>query len=403
MAVAAGLAFYIDAATLLSVAIALPIWRDHFGLGIWQVGLLTGGLAFAVAIGALIGGWLGDRYGRGLVFTYDLVVFVLGTLVIITAPNGIVLTVGVIIVGLAAGADVPTALAVIADHAPDHARGRLTAVTQVLWIGAVLTTYAVGFAVSTLGLLGTRILIGHVVLLAAVTLGLRLALTIPDRRGLEPSTHHPKSKTPARALLAAGTALPLLLTGVFFLFWNIASSTLGNYGPYILRTATGLSQTQATGLALVAFPPALVISVIFVRLADTGWRDRLFPVAMVIQIAAFVVGTITGGTVLLGMVALVFLYSLSNVFAGEAIYKVWSQLLLPAQVRATGIGLTYAVARAAAAAFMLVVPAIVAASPTLLLGLLGGCVLVSGLTGLIIIRHRPFAELLHPTKVTARI
>lgn len=103
------------------------------------------------------------------------------------------------------------------------------------------------------------------------------------------------------------------------------------------------------------------------------------------------------------MVALVFLYSLSNVFAGEAIYKVWSQLLLPAQVRATGIGLTYAVARAAAAAFMLVVPAIVSASPTLLLGLLGGCVLVSGLTGLIIIRHRPFAELLHPTKVTARI
>ncbi len=103
MAIAAGLAFYLYAATLLSVAISLPIWRDHFSLSVWQVGLLTGGLAFAVAVGALIGGWLGDRYGRGLVFTYDLVVFVLGTLVIITAPNGILLTVGVIIVGPGAG------------------------------------------------------------------------------------------------------------------------------------------------------------------------------------------------------------------------------------------------------------------------------------------------------------
>jgi len=32
MAIAAGLAFYLDAATLLSVAISLPIWRDHFSL-----------------------------------------------------------------------------------------------------------------------------------------------------------------------------------------------------------------------------------------------------------------------------------------------------------------------------------------------------------------------------------
>jgi len=121
---------------------------------------------------------------------------------------------------------------------------------------------------------------------------------------------------------------------------------------------------------------------------------------MIIQISAFAVGALTGGTVLAGMVLLVFLYSLSNVFAGEAVYKVWSQLLLPAHVRATGIGLTYAVARAAAAAFMLVVPAIVAAHPAWLLGLLCGCALVSGLTGLVIIRHRPFAHLLRPTQST---
>ena len=400
IAFAAGLAFYLDAASLISVAVALPIWRDHYQLGVWQVGLLTGGLAFAVAIGSMVGGWLGDRFGRGRIFTGDLVVFVAGTLVVLAAPDGTVLTIGVIIVGLAAGADVPTALAVISDTAPDHARGRLTGVTQVMWISAVLAVYALGFAVSTRGFLGTQILIVHLVFLAVITLGLRIVLTAP-RRGRTPLPQQPRLAVTPRSLVGAGVGLPLALTGGFFLFWNLASNTLGNYGTYFVVTATGLTQTQATGLVLVTFPPALIMSLIFVRLADSVWRDRLFVVAMIIQVAAFGAGALTGGTAVTGMIALIVLYSLSNVFGGEAIYKVWSQLLLPASLRATGIGLTYAIARAAAAAFMLVIPALIDYSAGLLLWLLVGCVALSGVTGLIITRHPLFTERLRPLKMGA--
>jgi MFS transporter, SP family, inositol transporter len=399
MAVAAGLAFYLDAATLMTVAIALPIWRDVYELGPWQVGMLSAGLAFAVAAGALVGGWLGDRFGRGLVFTYDLVVFVLGTVVIVLAPSGTVLAVGVIVVGLTAGADVPTALAMISDHAPDHARGRLTAITQVMWIGAVLATFVLGFAVSTLGFVGIRILVAQLVVLAVLALGLRLVLMLP-RAGREPVLSPPRSRIAVspRRLVARGVGAPLLLTGLFFLFWNAASTTLGSYGVYFVVTVTRLTQTQATGLVLLTFPIALAMSVIFVRLADTRWRDRLFVVAMGLQIAAFAVGALTGGTMVIGMLALMILYSLSNVFGGEAVYKVWSQLLLPADLRATAIGLTFATARAAAAVFMLGVPALVELSPTLLLWLLVGCVTVSGSIGLVIIRRRAFSSLLQPVE-----
>ena len=292
------------------MAIALPIWRDVYQLGPWQVGMLTDGL-----------------------------------------------------VGLAAGADVPTALAVISDAAPAAVRGRLTAVTQVMWIGAVLATFALGFAVSTLGFAGTRILVGHLVGLAVLTLGVRL-----------------------------------LLTGVFYLAWNIASSTLGIYGTYFTVTVTGLSQSEATGLVLITFPPALLMSLIFVRLADSVWRDRLFVVAMILQICAFGVGAVTGGTVVAGMIILIVLYSLSNVFGGEAIYKVWSQLLLPADLRATSIGLTYAAARAVAATFMLIVPTLIDHDPALLLWSLTGCVAVSGAIGLVITRHPSLTGELHPAR-----
>lgn len=398
MAVASGLAFSLDAATLMTVAIALPIWRDAYQLGPWQVGLISAGLAFAVAAGALVGGWLGDRFGRGLVFTYDLVVFVIGTVVIVVAPTGTILTAGVLIVGLAAGADVPTALATISDHAPDHARGRLTAITQVMWIGAVLATFVLGFAVSTLGFVGTRILVAQLVVLAVLTLGLRLLSAIP-RRGRDPLPPRPRSTVSLQQLAAPGVRTPLLLTGLFFLFWNAASTALGSYGVYFAVTVTRFTQSEATGLVLLTFPIALLMSVIFVRLADSRWRDRLFVVAMGLQIAAFAAGAVTGGTAVVGMVVLMILYSLSNVFGGEAIYKVWSQLLLPAELRATAIGLTFATARAAAAAFMLGVPALVEFRPALLLWILVGCVTTSGTLGLVIIRRRAFAPLLRPVTV----
>jgi inositol transporter-like SP family MFS transporter len=184
-----------------------------------------------------------------------------------------------------------------------------------MWIAAVLATFALGFAVSQWGYLGTQILIGHLVLLAVVTLALRIALTAP-RRGRTPVPEHPRVAVSPGRLIGAGVGLPLLLTAVFFLCWN--PSALGSYGTYFVVTATGLSQTQATGLVLVTFPPALAMSLISVRLADTVWRDRIFVLAALLQIAAFTVGALTGGVVVAGMVALVALYSLSNVFGGEA-------------------------------------------------------------------------------------
>jgi inositol transporter-like SP family MFS transporter len=386
MAFAAGLAFYLDAATVISVAIALPVWRSHFALTLWQVGLLTAGLAFAIALGSLAGGWLGDRFGRSRVFTLDLMVFVLGTVLIITAAGPTMVITGVIVVGLAAGADMPTALAVISDEAPDWARGRLIGLTQVLWIAAILATYGLGFAVSRSGFWGTQILIGHLVLLAVATLVLRLVLTTRSRTS-HAQVAAPRLTVTPRILFGAGVALPLLATGLFLLFWNVASTTLGTYGTYVLVTVTQLTQTQATGLVLVTFPPALLMSVLFVRLADTVWRDRLFVVAMTLQIAAFAIGGLTGGTLVAGMIALTVLYSLSNVFAGEAAYKVWSQLLFPAHVRATAMGVTYGVARGAAAGFMFVIPTLLARDACGVMWILTGCVTVSGILGLVITRH----------------
>lgn len=393
VAFAASLAFYLDAATVICVAISLPVWRDEYALTAWDVGLLGSGLSFAIAAGAVAGGRLGDAIGRGKVFTGDLVIFVLGaSLIALAASPGMLLT-GVMISGLAAGADIPTALAVIGDVAPEGTQGRLVALTQVMWIAAILLTYALGFLVSRFGFPGIRTLSWYLLVVALATLAMRLSVG-------RPAVHERTATSITRAswsrLGRPAVLWPLLATGAFYLFWSIASATLGGFGTYFLVTVTELTLTEATGLVLITFPPALVMSLIFVRLADSPWRDRLFVVAMIVQVAAFIVGAVSGGAAAGGMICLVALYGLSNVFAGEAIYKVWSQLLLPADVRATGVGLTYAAARAVAASVMLLVPTIIETRADALLWLLAGCVAVSGLVGLVITRRREWSGLLRP-------
>lgn len=382
--VAAGLASYLDASLLITVSVALPLWEDQHELSLAQIGLLTSGLSLAFALGAALGGRLADRFGRELMFTLDLLVLVVGVLLVAVAWGPAPLTVGVVLAGLSAGADLPTSLALVASAAPPSARGGPVGSTQLFWSSGLVVTYALAFAVSTLGSAGTLVLLLHLLLVAVVTLVLRLRL-----RGSSPPAE-------ARAISGAPAAdeplvlAPLVLTGGFYLLWNVAATTIATYGTYFLVTQIDLTQTQATAAVVFTIPPVL-LGLAFVRLADTPWRDRLFPVAAALQVTAFVVGALTGAESAVGIAVLLTLWSLSNIFGGEAVYRVWSQLLLRSSRRAADFGLTYGSARILASAFLLVVPFLIDRHPAGLLWILAACLTVSGALGVVVVRrlHRP--------------
>jgi inositol transporter-like SP family MFS transporter len=93
------------------------------------------------------------------------------------------------------------------------------------------------------------------------------------------------------------------------------------------------------------------------------------------------------------MLVVLILYNLSNPFAGEAIYKVWTQETFPVNARATVQGITYAIARFVFAAFALVTPAIIAWSPSGLFWMLVGLATVSAIIGNLIIRQSAKSDL----------
>lgn len=389
LAVLSGMASYLDSGIIVSSGVALGLWQDRFHLSSWGLGALSAALTFSIAVGSLIGGRLADRFGRRRVYGIDILVYAVGAALLVLAPSSTFLFAGMIIGGLAAGADLPTSLAMVSEHSPRSVRGRLIGATQTMWVAGIAVAILVGFATSTLGYLSAQILFAHLAVVAVVSWVLR------NRMRLSPVPEEAErgggaEGIDAKALRRLGSRpilVPLLATGGFYLAWNLAANTMGQYGTYFLTTVSGASQTLATGLSLATLPLGLACSLVFVRLADTPWRDRLFYVCAALQVLAFAVAAVTGGAVIAAMIFFLLLYNVVNQFAGEASYKIWSQEAFPDELRATTQGLTYGASRALCGLAGLATPALMHASGSAVLWLSTLCVAVSGLIGVMIVRR----------------
>lgn len=384
------MASYLDAALIVSIGVNLAIYRDAYDMGVWMAGAISAIVTICIAVGSLVGGRLADVFGRRRLYNLDILCYALGAIIITLAPDDITLLVGVLLAGLAAGADLPTSLAVVSDAAPDHARGRLIAFTQVMWMLGIIVVVFVGFALSDTGMLGARLITGHLAVAALVTWHLRSRLELAtgpdpaqDQVPMEQSAE--QQGVALRNVWTRAALVPMLATFAFYVTWGLGANTMGQFTTYLLVTVSGASQSVATGINLACLPIGLVLTLAFVRIADGPRRDRLFYVATVLQIAAFAIASLTVGAIV-GFLVFYLLYQLCYPFAGEANYKVWSQLTLPADTRGTTQGITYAVSRGVFAGVAFVTPALLDRSPGLLLWVITGCMALSAVAGLYIVR-----------------
>ena len=76
------------------------------------------------AIGAIIGGFLADKYGRKFIYTYNLLVYMLGVALIICSVNFPMLLCGFLITGISVGIGVPASWTYISESSEVNNRGR---------------------------------------------------------------------------------------------------------------------------------------------------------------------------------------------------------------------------------------------------------------------------------------
>lgn len=391
LAIAGGMASYLDSAAIISVGISLAIWKNSFGMDPWAVGILSASLTLSIAIGALIGGRIADVLGRTLVFNADIALYIVGVTIILMAGSQNTLIIGVIITGLAAGADLPTSIAVISERAPKGGQGRMVAFTQVMWTIGIVVATLIGFLVAHLDMLGVKILFLHLIVVAVPTLLIRIFNK--SFRQLEEETRSQNNSddndvaVPLKTILTTRKYLSgIILTAAFYIFYGLVANTFGQFKTYFLVTVGDATQATATGFSFAATLVGLACASFFAKSADSKWRNLLFYFGAVLLIISLSVAALSGGKILWIMLVVLILYNLSNPFAGEAIYKVWTQETFPVNARATVQGITYAIARFVFAAFALVTPTIIAWSPSGLFWMLVVLAVVSACIGSIIIR-----------------
>ncbi|MFD8568007.1 MFS transporter [Streptomyces sp. NPDC059639] len=382
-AVLGGMASYMDAATIVGTGTALVLYKDRLGLTPWTIGALSSILTLGMAVGAILGGRLGDTLGRRRVFTYDLVVYIVGLALLVAAVNPWMLFTGVALAGLSMGADIPTSLALVAEEAPADKRGRLVAFSQVLWSCGGFAAYLIAYLVSDAGSLGARIIYGHVAVVALVVLVLRSRLResrewLDERERQRSAAAERVREDSWRTLLHRPLLVALLGLGLFYAIGNLVANTFGQFQAYLFTEVAGSTVSTATLVGMCAYPLAFVAVWVFMRYVEGPGRKVLFTVGILLMacgIGANLVFSVSTTTLILLKLCI----TIGSGLAGEVIFKVWAQEFFPTLIRGTAQGIAIAFTRFAAAGFALVTPAIAAVSPAALMSVLLAAVLLSGL------------------------
>lgn len=349
----AGMASYLDAGSIVALGVGMVNFEKAFSLSKGEVGTLAaiGPNAIGCAVGAIVGGWLGDKLGRKRIYQFDLLVYALGILLAAFAVNREMLFLGTVIVGLAVGADVPTSLALVGEFAPAKARGKLLGFTQVSWcLGPVMVFVLAAIFSAVLPpekqLLGTRIVLFHLFIVAIVTWALRRGLT-ESARWKEAAASGAAVRHNMGALFKGRNLRALVWTATIYLFWNLAAGTAGLFNPYIIETLKAGGPVASVLLSCSGFVIAMLITVlVFMRHSDGSFKTRrlMWGVGALVQVVAYGMLLFLPFSIPV-VLANIVLFSAGGALAGEAFYKVFSQELFPTMLRSTAQGITFGVAR----------------------------------------------------------
>lgn len=415
LVIIAGIASYLDAAILVSCGVALPLWTKFFSFSPLVSGSINTVLTLSVAVGAMSGGVLSDKLGRITIFNIDILFVAIGTAMIAFTQNVALLFIGLVIAGMASGADLPTSLAVISERMNKDNYGQAISSTQLYWTVGIILSQLIGYLTAKMaGINSVRFLFGVIAFVALANWWVR---------NFSKKFRHIENAEEAKVQAAEGTEkiaetkpkfsevfknkrvlVPLLLLTGFYLFWNIPANSFGMFLNYFLVIVDKQAAATATIVAMAGNILGFFANLIFMKVSDTKYRYPIMFTGLGLGAVAMLIAGLSAAYWFVFSICYI-VYMFSYIWIGEPIYKIWAQSFYPVNLRASMTGFSLGVVRAFTALFALITPTLMAISPALFLRVLLGCVVIYGAFSMIIVKmigryhlHDVSLEKLHEAK-----
>ena len=373
---------YLDAGAIVAGASGLTLWKNYLGLTEMHLGWLNfiSANCLGAAVGAIIGGFLADKYGRKFIFTYNLLVYMLGVLTIMLSVNFPMLLTGFLITGISVGVGVPASWTYISESSEVNKRGRNICISQMSWgigpmvilllgmlfaPGGYLFSWVEGLAAaiggSEMSQVATEVFSSRVVFFSLFVVAF-IAWNL--QRGLQESaefTKESENKEKAgvmeniKVLFSNSIAVKtVFFLATIYLTWNLVASVMGFFQPHIYETAGGVSNEQANWMNCIQW--AIIVGVTFIvsKLIDKTSHKGIYIFGLVAAISAWLVIVTIGVNGQAGLWAFAILWGVQGGSSPQIFYALWGSELFPAKFRAGAQGFMFFIVRGLSALWGLV-------------------------------------------------
>ncbi|MBM6673413.1 MFS transporter [Marseilla massiliensis] len=387
--IAVSLTNYLDAGAIVAGASGLTLWQDYLGLTEGHLGLLNAISAncLGAAIGAIIGGFLADKYGRKAIYTYNMLVYMLGVALIMFSFNFPMLLAGFLVTGISVGVGVPASWTYISENSEVGNRGRNIGISQMAWgigptiililgtllappTGATADSAGVLFAPvvktladlltggtaegTALNVFSSRIVFASLFIVAFIAWNLQ--------RRLDESAEWKAEKAKATADGNKGTFASfgslftnkvnirtiLFLAGIY-LTWNLVSSVMGFFQQHIYETAGGLSNQHANMLSVAQWVIIIITTFFFSMVVDKVNQRWLYAFGVGMGVIAWVIIVTIGVNSIAGLLFFTLIWGIQAGVSVQSFYALWASELFPAKYRAAAQGIMFFIVRGVSA------------------------------------------------------
>lgn len=390
--IAVSLTNYLDAGAIVAGASGLTLWKDYLGLTEGHLGWLNAISAncLGAAIGAIIGGFMADKYGRKAIYTYNMLVYMLGVVIIMLAMNFPTLLLGFLITGISVGVGVPASWTYISESSETNNRGRNICISQMAWgIGPLIiliigTLLAPGTGINSdnggvlfcvvenianfitggeaqgaaLRVFSSRIVFASLFIVALIAWLLQRRLDESEEWKAAKEAEK-KSGVKQKSVFSSFSELfsnkvcvnSMLFLAGMYLTWNLVCSVMGFFQPHIYETAGGLSNEMANMFAAGQWIVIIAMTFVCSLIVDRVNQRMLFAFGVSMGVIAWLIIVTIGITSMTGLVVFTLLWAIQAGISVQTFYALWASELFPAKYRAAAQGVMFFIVRGLSAAW----------------------------------------------------